>query len=311
MPNALIPGMRGEMRSHHALTDLAEAQHGVVSFRQLRELGFSKGHISRAFESGRLRRIHRGVYAVGHARLSDHGRCHAAVLACGAGAVLSHHSAAWLWGFLPRCPQEAAVTTPIRGHRRRGIRVHRAAALAERDCTSYEGIPVTSAARTLLDLGAVATMRDLTSAVDRARRLNQLDLHALDLLISRHRSSVAAKRLAQALTLYRKPVFDRARSELLFLDALEEENVALPVLNCWVDRWEIDAYWEAERFAVEVDGWESHGTRQAFENDRLRLEEMKLAGIDCIRISARRIETHPKQVAQRIGTFLARRRSSR
>jgi len=154
-------------------------------------------------------------------------------------------------------------------------------------------------------------MRDLTSAVDRARRLNQLDLHALDLLISRHRSSVAAKRLAQALTLYRKPVFDRARSELLFLDALEEENVALPVLNCWVDRWEIDAYWEAERFAVEVDGWESHGTRQAFENDRLRLEEMKLAGIDCIRISARRIETHPKQVAQRIGTFLARRRSSR
>ena len=77
-----------------------------------------------------------------------------------------------------------------------------------------------------------------------------------------------------------------------------------------MDRWEIDAYWETERFAVEVDGWETHGTRQAFEDDRLRLEEMKLAGIDCIRISARRIETHPKQVAQRIGTFLARRRRS-
>src|SRR3954468_6818334 len=106
--------MRGEMRSHYALAKLAEAQHGVVSFRQLRELGFSKGHISRAFEADRLKRIHRGVYAVGHARLSGQGRCLAAVLACGNGAVLSHHSAAWLWGLLPRCPHEASVTNSSR-----------------------------------------------------------------------------------------------------------------------------------------------------------------------------------------------------
>jgi predicted transcriptional regulator of viral defense system len=297
------------MRSHRHLAGLAEAQHGVVSFRQLRELGFSKGHISRAFEAGRLQRIHRGVYAIGHGRLSDHGICHAAVLACGAGAVLSHHSAAWLWGFLPRCPREAAVTTPSRGHRRRRIRVHRAAALAERDCTTHEGIPATSAARTLLDLGAVGTTRELTSAVDRARRLGRLDFGALDPLIARHRSTTPAKRLEQVLTLYRKPVFDRARSELLFLDALEQEGESSPVLNCWVGKWEVDAFWAAERFAVEVDGWESHGSRQAFEDDRLRLEEMKLEGIDCIRVSARRIETHPKQVAQRISTFLARRRN--
>lgn len=301
--------MRGEMRSHHLLAELAETQHGVVSFRQLRELEFSKGHISRAFEAGRLRRIHRGVYAVGHARLSDHGRCHAAVLACGDGAVLSHHSAAWLWGFLPRCPAEPAVTTPSRGHRRHGIRVHRAAALSTRDRAVGEGIAVTSAARTLLDLGAVATARDLTSAIDRARRLGHLDLDSLDGLLARHGRTIAGKRLRQALALYRKPVFDRARSELLFLDALEKEGQPPPVLNCWVEKWEIDAYWEAERFAVEVDGWKTHGSRKAFEDDRLRLEEMKLAGIDGIRISARRIETHPKQVAQRIGTFLARRRA--
>jgi len=297
------------MRSHSALAELAEAQHGVASFRQLRELGFSKGHISRAFEADRLWRIHRGVYALGHARLSDYGRCYAAVLACGDGAVLSHHAAAWLWGFLPRCPSEPAVTTPSRGHRRRGVRVHRAATLSSRDRVTREGIPVTSAARTLLDLGAVATARDLTSAIDRARRLGRLDLDSLDTLLARHGRTVAGKRLKRALALYRKPVFDRARSELLFLDALEKEGQRLPVLNCWVEKWEIDAYWEAERFAVEVDGWETHGSREAFEDDRLRLEEMKLAGIDCIRISARRIETHPKQVAQRIGTFLARRRA--
>lgn len=297
------------MRSHYVLAELAEAQHGVVTFQQLRELGFSKGHISRAYEADRLRRIHRGVYAVGHARLSDHGRCHAAVLACGDGAVLSHHSAAWLWGFLPRCQAEPAVTTPSRGHRRRGVRVHRATALSSRDRVVVEGIPLTSPTRTLLDLGAVATARDLNSAIDRARRLGRLDLDSLDATLSRHRRTVAAQRLKRALALYRKPVFDRARSELLFLDALEKEGQPLPVLNRWVENWEIDAYWEDERFAVEVDGWETHGSRQAFENDRLRLEEMKLAGIDCIRISARRIETHPKQVAQRIGIFLARRRA--
>jgi hypothetical protein len=172
-----------------------------------------------------------------------------------------------------------------------------------------QGIPVTSVARTLLDLGATATARELTSAIDRARRLGRLDLVSLDALLARHGHTVAGKRLQRALSLYRKPVFDRARSELLFLDALEKEGVSLPVLNCWVDKWEIDAHWETERFAVEVDGWETHGSRQAFEDDRLRLEEMKLAGIDCIRISARRIETHPKQVAQRIGTFLSRRRA--
>lgn len=302
--------MRGEMRSHHALAELAEAQHGVVTFRQLRALGFSKGHISRAFEAGRLRRVHRGVYAVGHGRLSEHGRCLAAVLACGDGAILSHHSAAWLWGLLPRCPHEASVTTPSRGHRRRTIRVHRAAALSSRDRAERQGIPVTSLARTLLDLGATATARELTSAIDRARRLGRLDLDSVDALLARHGHAVAGKRLQQALSLYRKPVFDRARSELLFLDALEKEDVSPPVLNCWAGKWEIDAYWEAERFAVEVDGWEAHGSREAFEDDRLRIEEMKLEGIDCIRISARRIETHPKQVAQRIATFLARRRAN-
>jgi very-short-patch-repair endonuclease len=204
---------------------------------------------------------------------------------------------------------EVAVVTPSRGHRRRDLRVHRAAALASRDRLVHEGVPVTSVARTLLDLGAVATARELTGAVDRAHRRGHLDLGALDALLSRHGHTIAGNRLRRALVLYRKPVFDRARSELLLLEALEREELPLPKFNLWVERWEIDAYWEAERFAVEVDGWEAHGTRQAFEDDRLRLEELKLAGIDGIRISARRIETHPKQVAQRIGRFLARRRA--
>ena len=302
--------MREEMRSLARLADLAERQHGVASYRQLRGLGLSNGHIHRASKASRLRRVHRGVYAVGHKKLSDHGRCLAAVLACGDGAVLSHHSAAWLWGFLPTCPAEPSVTAPGRGHGRRDIRVHRVAALADRDCARLEGVPVTTAARTLLDLAQVSSARDLTRAIDRAKRLGKLDLDALDSVISRRPRTVGAKRLRQALSLYRKPVFDRARSELLFLDALEQEGVSPPALNTWVEEWEIDAYWEAERFAVEVDGWETHGSREAFESDRLRQEEMMLAGIEVVRISARRIEKEPQQVARRIRILLSRRRAS-
>jgi len=167
---------------------------------------------------------------------------------------------------------------------------------------------VTAVARTLVDLAEVASSRELSRAVDRAKRLDRLDLDSLDRVLVRRNRTTGAKRLQTALLLYRKPVFDRARSELLFLDALEKDGVSPPKLNCWVEKWEIDAYWEAERFAVEVDGWETHGTREAFENDRLRLEEMKLAGIDCIRVSARRIEKEPAQVAKRIRILLSRRR---
>jgi very-short-patch-repair endonuclease len=200
------------------------------------------------------------------------------------------------------------VTVPSQGHRRRGIRVYRVAALIRTDRGTLEGIPVTSAARTLFDLGATGTARELSSAVDRARRLGHLDLDALDAILSRRGHTVPGKRVAKVLEIYRRPVFDRARSELLLLDAIATEGLTQPALNTWVENWEIDAYWEAERFAVEVDGWETHGSPLAFEKDQLRGEEMKLAGIDMIRISARRIERQPKQVASRLRVFLSRRR---
>ncbi|HET9593910.1 MAG TPA: type IV toxin-antitoxin system AbiEi family antitoxin domain-containing protein [Solirubrobacterales bacterium] len=288
---------------------LAEAQYGVVSYRQLRELGFSKGHVYRGHEADRLRRVHRGVYAVGHAELSPHGRCRAALLAFNDNAVLSHRSAGWLWGLFSTCREEVDVTFAGKG-RRSGIRIHRVMAISDLDTGTLQRIRVTSLPRTLFDIAASEPKRELERAVDRAKRRGLLDLYAIDQLLARRARVPGAAQLKQALVLYRKPVFDRARSELLFLDALEKEGERLPVLNSWVGEWEIDAYWEAERFAIEVDGWETHGSREAFESDRLRQEEMKLVGIDCIRISARRIETEPQQVARRIRALLAHRRET-
>ncbi len=97
-----------------ALAELAESQYGVVSIRQLeRFFGYSRSAVRHEVVAGRLHPLYRGVYAVGHRRIPDHGRCLAAVLACGPGALLSHGSAAWLWGLSRYGPAPFAVMTPV------------------------------------------------------------------------------------------------------------------------------------------------------------------------------------------------------
>jgi predicted transcriptional regulator of viral defense system len=301
--------MRGkEVRSHHALAKLARTQFGLVTTAQMRGLGYSTSAIGRAARAGRLHRLHRGVYLLGHRSVSPHARCLGAVLACGTGAVLSHSSASWLWGLQGWCPKPAEVSVPWQGHRRRDIRLHHTPALDETDRTTVEGISVTSVARTLLDIADRGDLNELERIVDRAKRRGVLDLAAVEQLLERLPASTASQTLLGALDLYREAVFDRAKSELLLLALAKKVGLPPPVLNCWVEKWEIDAYWEAERLAVEVDGWASHGSRKAFEEDRLRVEEMKLAGIDVVRISARRIEQRPDEVGARLKRLLAQRR---
>ena len=295
------------MRSHHELALLADRQYGVVTSRQLQELGFSSSAIGRACGAGRLHRIHRGVYAVGRRKLSRHGHCLAALLACGSDVVLSHHSAGWLWGFLSWCPKIADVTVPARGKRREGIRVHHCPGLIEEERSMSDGIAVTSPARTLLDLAATSKPRLLSSCIDRAKRLERLNLCEIDALLERRRGAAGSPALQTALALYRTPVFDRAKSELLLLDLVKRAGLPTPVLNTWVEKFEIDAYWRTERFAVEVDGWETHGSQRAFEDDRVRIEEMALAGIFAIRISARRIEQKPREIGDRLRLLLEQR----
>jgi predicted transcriptional regulator of viral defense system len=300
--------MRDKIRSQQRLAELAGRQYGVVSSRQVAILGYSRNEIGHAVKTSRLHRVHRGVYAVGHSALSSHGRCLAAVLACGRGAVLSHESAAWLWGFVVRPPVCADVTVPSRGHRRDGIRIHHAASLTRDDWGGLERIRVTSAPRTLLDLAASGPAKRLERAVERAKRLDRLDLIDIDLMLRRRAGAAGTKRLLEALDLYRDPAFSRARSELLFLDLIKKAGLPRPAINTYVDGHEIDAYWEDERFAVEVDGWDTHRTRAAFESDPLRQEDLKLVGIDSIRITARRIEREPRVVAERLGRLLRQRR---
>jgi len=172
------------VRGHVALADLAARQHGVVSSRQLGALGYSRDAISNAARSGRLYRIHRGVYAVGHESLSWEGRCLAAVLACAPGAVASHLSAAWLWGLLRSRPGTFHVTASTRRHARERIQLHYAP-LADEDRVLCEGIPATSIPRTLLDYAAMATDAGLERALERSEERGLFDLRAVDALLAR------------------------------------------------------------------------------------------------------------------------------
>lgn len=273
-------------------------------------LGYSEAAIGRAIASRRLHRIHRGAYAVGNPRPSAHGRCLAAVLACGREAALSHDSAAWLWGLRSRCPGRPEVTLPARGHRRSGIHIHHSTILEPADRLIQEGVPVTSVARTLLDCAARARRRTIDGLLERTERLGLLDISAIEEILARSGRHRGKRPLRHSLDLYRDPVFSRAGTERRFLQLVLEAGLPRPAINNVVAGHEVDAYWERERFAVELDGFETHRTRAAFERDPIRIEDLKLAGIDAIRITARRIEREPDQVASRLKALLEKRRGS-
>jgi Transcriptional regulator, AbiEi antitoxin len=292
------------------MAELAAEQYGVMSHRQLERLGYSSASIDRAIRAGRLHRLDRGAYAVGHRAVPRHGRCLAAVLAAGRSAVLSHGSAGWLWGLLSSFPSPPHVTAPRRGHQKGTARIHHSTAFEARDLTAHEAIPVTAVPRTLLDLATNARSRSLGNAVERAERLALLDIDAIDDLLGRCGRHPGRRKLQDALEIYRDPAFSRARSERLFIALVKAAGLPRPSINAFVAGHEIDAYWERERFAVEVDGWEWHRTRAAFESDPLRQEDLKLAGIDSIRITARRIEHEPNAVGRRLARLLDLRRRS-
>jgi very-short-patch-repair endonuclease len=300
--------MHWERRSHHLLADLAKKQHGVVSVWQMRELGYADEAIRHARATGRMHRVQRGVYAVGHARVPRHGECVAAILSCGPETLLSHCSAAWLWGLTSRFARPVEVTTPTRRQTRLGIRIHTAPALQPEDAASAEGLPTTSPPRTLLDFAAVDP-RYVGKAVENAYRLGLLDLIAIDALLSRSKGFRGVARLREALSAYRIPGFTRSDFERYFLEMSRSEGLPQPSMNFVVEGCELDAYWPAERFAVELDTYEYHGSPAAFERDRQRQEDLKLAGIEMVRITGVRFEREPRAVAERIRRLLHQRRS--
>jgi len=279
----------------------------VISAWQLEELGYSKAKIYREAIAGGLHQVHWGVYAVGHTALSREARCLAAVLSCGSGALLSHRSAAWLWGMTDRLFSVVDVTATAPRRVRDSIRVHSTRTLTPGDMTTSSGIPVTAPPRTLLDFAAVDPYY-LPAALDRAARHGVFDLIAVDALLARSHGLRGVARLREAIDIFRDPAFTRSGLERRFLRLVRDAGLPRPSTNVFIEGYELDAYWETERFAVELDTYDYHGGHVAFEEDRLRQENLKLAGIEMTRITGTRIKREPRAVMERLRKLLAQRR---
>jgi Transcriptional regulator, AbiEi antitoxin len=293
------------------LAELARRQHGVVSLRQMVDrLGYSRSAVTRAAAAGRLHRVYRGVYAVGHTDLSSYGECLAAVLACGQRALLSHHSAAWLWGIARWSPVPISVTVLSPRAPRPPIRLHHARALAADDRDEIDRIPVMSVPRTALDLAATLRANWLLRLLERAEELRLFDLRHFEDLLARSRGHPGAGRLHRALEVYRPAPFTRSDTERLLRELMIDAGLPRPITGFVEAGYELDFYWPDLRFAVELDLYETHGSRQAFERDRERQEDLKLEGVEMVRITGQRLNREPTQVIERIGRLLEQRRET-
>jgi very-short-patch-repair endonuclease len=271
------------------LRDLAAArvaarQHGVVGTDQLHTAGIDKSAITRRTKAGRLHRIHRGVYAVGHAALSPKGRWKAATLACGAGAALSHRTAAELWEMLELSDGPVHVSVPVAGGRaqRDGILIHRQPSLTAAETTLCYGIPVTTPSRTLIDL------RTSLSPGEFRRAVRQAEIRGLPID-------------ARAL------VPDGTASELeqRFLRLCRRGRLPMPEVNVWIGPDRVDFLWRPYRVVVETDGYRYHRGSVAFEEDRARENRLMERGFEVIRFTYRRVVNEPGAVAALVRRRLA------
>lgn len=286
---------------------MATRQHGVASRDQLHSLGFGRKAIEVAQGEGRLAPLHEEVYAVGHLRISYRGHWWAAVLAYGPNAVLSHHSAAALWGLRRRRRGPIHVTASCgrQGIRRReGIWIHRCK-LAPEERTVRDGIPVTTLARTLFDFAEVAPYDELKKAAEEADRLKILRLRELEAVCERGYGRRALQPVRRLLAELGAPADGRSPLEIRFAEFLREHEISPPVQNVHVLDHEVDALWPAAKLVVELDSWEHHGHRAAFERDRARDPKLLLAGYRTIRVTHRRLDREAAQLAAEIRQLLA------
>lgn len=292
-----------------AVAALASRQHGLITVIQLLAVGLSRSGINDWVRRGRLHRIQRGVYAVGHTALRREARLLAAVLACGAGAVLSHRSAASLWGLRRSAMSRVEVSVP-RGHGRRtreGILVHRSGTLRPVDVTVRDGIPVTSVARTLVDLAEVVPTRSLERAADQAEIERLFDLRALTDVIAAHPQRAGCARVAALLkshaigtTIIRSDLEDR------MLAICDRAGVERPAVNARAAGLEVDFLWVRQRLVAEADSRRYHAHRAAFERDRERDAVLLTEGFRVVRFTERRIVAAPGEVASTLRRLLAR-----
>jgi very-short-patch-repair endonuclease len=294
--------MRGQRAIDLAIARLAGAQYGIVTRAQLLGLGLSDDAVDRRVARGRLHIVHRGVYAVGHPVLKVEGRWIAAVLAAGAGAVLSHTSAAAAWDLRPVGSGVVHITVPGDGGRRRraGLRIHRSVTLAPSDTTRYRAIPVTTPLRTVIDLAATLRGRSLEHVLDLAEQRGLVDFAEL------HQRTIPSALRAVLCRYTAGTTVTRSEMEERFLALCDDHGLPRPNVNVRIEGEEVDFVWPAARLIVEVDGYRYHRSPSQFETDRERDVKLAVAGWQVLRFTWAKITGRAPWVAAAISNRLAR-----
>jgi very-short-patch-repair endonuclease len=287
------------------IAEVADRQNEIVTREQLRSLGLARGAIRSRVARGLLYPLFRGTYIWGHPSATPVGRAVAAVFACGEGSVLSGHEAAARWELRPETEDPIDVTVVGRRVRLPGIRTHETASFAVGDIRTLHGIPITSPARTLLDVAPDLTTRDLAAAVELAqvkRLVTKRDI-AATLDRAAGRAGVPALRAF----LDDRP-FTRSEAERLLAALLRAAKLPRPAFNHIVEGLEVDAVWRPERVIVEFDSYKFHATRAAFERDRRRDAILLRAGYLVLRTTWHELTNEPHALVARIAEALASQR---
>lgn len=299
---------RSERSPDATIRSLAARQHGVVCRRELLAAGLSAMQIRLRMRDGRLHALHRGVYLAG-AVAPDLAPAQAALLACGPAAALSHRSAAALWGLLDY-PASAHpwVTVGVDRRLARPRIVIRRAPLVACDIRKKHGMPLVSPPRAILDCASLLSdAYELESLVAEGAHRRLARLAELRDQVDRNPGRPGVAALRQVLDLPGGPQRTRSKGERALLRVLRRHGIGDFEANARVAGYEVDFLWRGLDFCVELDGWDAHSSRLAFERDRLKWARLQAAGIEVMPITGRQVKRDEDGVVARLRRALARR----
>jgi very-short-patch-repair endonuclease len=284
-----------------AIAQLAAEQWGVVSLHELLQCGVSDDGVERRVKNGHLHRIHRGVYAVGHPSIPLEGRFLAAIKACGPTAVLSHFSAAVLWGLLQWDDRHPEVTVWGTARAHEGIRVHRSKTLDRDHVTRRHGLRVTTPARTILDLAPLLPYNGLRRATRQALSLNLTDTRRLARTLDQGERRRGVANLARVLATAAptRSELEDAVLDLITAHGLERPDVGKPLR---IDGRRVipDFRWPAQRLVLEADGAQWHDNPIARQDDAERQALLEATGERVLRVTWKQAIAHRRETIARL-----------
>ena len=287
---------------------VADQQLALITTHQLHVAAVGRGEVRRRVERGTLHRRYRGVYLVGHPIPLPGARELGAVLACGHRAFISHRSAAGLWGLASAPTDDVDITVVARGCRSRdGLRVHRVESLSREDRAERRGIPVTAPARTLIDFASTTGAEEAERAIAEAFALRLVTESQFRAALDRAPGRAGVARVQTILGQPGGPKRTRSGGERAMLRLVRAAHLPAPRTNYPVAGYSADFCWPDQRVIVEIDGYDFHSGRPAFERDHRRDIVHKNAGYEVLRFTARQLAEEPLLVITTIARALERR----